>query len=153
MDDTGEIRLLGSKMIEQVDRIFECLDDVTVDELNWRPTPENTNTLAVLATHIMGNLQQNIFVVLGGEEDHRDRDAEFRAEGSSAMELQQQWGALRERIQTTLASLSGDVLDREYDHPRRGRSSGRELLLNAGLHAAEHAGHAELTRDLVKARA
>ena len=152
MDAQAEINLLGHKLFEQVDRIFACVDGASDDELNWRPTSENTNTLAVLATHIMGNLQQNIFVVLLGGEDHRDRDAEFQVEGASAAILMQQWTDLRSRIEGALNTMPGDILDREYDHPRRGRSSGRELLLNAALHAAEHAGHAELTRDLIKAQ-
>ncbi len=152
MNENTEIGLIGSKTIREVDRLFACLDGLTADQLNWRPTQENTNSLAVLATHMMGNLQQNIFVVLGGEQDQRDRDAEFRAEGTSAVELQQPWSELKGRIQAKLDGLSVDMLDQEYDHPRRGRVTGRELLLNAAMHAAEHAGHAELTRDLVKAR-
>lgn len=152
MDEKEEISLFVKKTIGEVDRIFACFDELTVEQLNWRLTPENTNTLAVLATHMMGNLQQNFFVVLGGEPDSRDRDAEFQVEGRTSTELQQQWSQLRGRIETWLSELSSDMLKREYDHPRRGPSSGRELLLNAAMHAAEHAGHAELTRDLLQSR-
>jgi hypothetical protein len=147
-----EIQLLGRKLLQHVDRIMDCLDGIDSSQLNWSPTDEDTNSLGVIATHIMGNVTQNVFVVLGGEEDHRDRDAEFRAKPESAVELRQQWADLRSRVEAKLAEFSPDILEREFDHPRRGTSSGRELLLNAALHAAEHAGHAELTRDLLKTK-
>jgi hypothetical protein len=152
MDGNAEIQLLGRKLLEHVDRIMACVEGTDSEQLNWRPTPDNTNSLGVLATHIMGNINQNIFVVLGGQEDRRDRDAEFRAEPESSQELVARWREMRASVERFLAELPADALDKEFDHPRRGTSSGRELLLNAALHAAEHVGHAELNRDLLAAR-
>ncbi len=39
-----------------------------------------------------------------------------------------------------------------HHHPRRGWSTGREILLIVARHAAEHLGQAELTRDLLLAQ-
>jgi hypothetical protein len=152
VDGKAEIQLLGQKLLEHVDRIMACVDGADTEQLNWRPTPDNTNSLGVLATHIMGNVTQNVFVVLGGQEDRRDRDAEFRAEPDSSAELVARWQDLRRRVEAVLSELPAETLDQEYHHPRRGTSTGRELLLNAALHAAEHVGHAELNRDLLAAR-
>ncbi|MCB0140064.1 MAG: DUF664 domain-containing protein, partial [Caldilineaceae bacterium] len=38
-----------------------------------------------------------------------------------------------------------------FTHPRRGQMSGRAILMVVMRHAAEHMGHAELTRDLLYA--
>lgn len=146
----SEIALLGRKIFEQVDRVIDCGDGMDAAALNWKPAA-NTNSIWVLATHLMGNLRQNILVVLGGAPDTRDRDAEFAASGDDGAELHRRWGELRAQLQARLGELPAAVLDQEYDHPRRGRTTGRELLLNAATHAAEHAGHAEMTRDLFRA--
>jgi hypothetical protein len=147
----AEIELLGRKILEHVDRILACTEGMDGDALNWKPA-QNTNSLWVLATHMMGNVTQNILVVLGGAPDTRDRDAEFAASGSSGEELRVHWAELRPRLERRLSELSGELLDKEYEHPRRGRMSGRELLINAATHAGEHVGHAELTRDLYRAK-
>ncbi|MDP9352215.1 MAG: DUF664 domain-containing protein [Chloroflexota bacterium] len=42
-------------------------------------------------------------------------------------------------------------LEEEIEHPRRGRITGREVLLVVARHCAEHLGQAELTRDLLEA--
>lgn len=147
-----EIALLTRKLTNAVDRIFACIEGIDSDELNWKPPAPDTNSLYVLGTHITGNVRQNIMVVLGGAPDDRDRDAEFMASGSSAQELVDRWNEVKAQITARLHELGGDILEREYDHPRRGPSTGRELLINAIAHANEHIGHAELTRQLYAAR-
>lgn len=152
MNQNAEIDLIGRKLLEHVDRIMACVDGTSEEDLNWKPSKTNTNSLGILATHIMGNITQNFFVVIGGEEDHRDREAEFRAHPVSSAALMEQWSELRGRVERMLDNLPPETLDQEFSHPRRGTSSGRELLLNAALHAAEHVGHAELNRDLLNDR-
>jgi hypothetical protein len=151
MAGNAEIELIGRKILEHVDRIIACTEGMDADGLNWKPAPE-TNSLWVLGTHMMGNVSQNILVILGGAPDTRDRDAEFAASGSSGDELRGRWAELRPQLERRLTELPAEVLEREYAHPRRGRMSGRELLINAATHAGEHVGHAELTRDLYRAK-
>lgn len=152
MDRNTEIGLFGEKLIEHVERILATMDGLDRDGINWKPTSDNTNSIYVLATHTMENVKQNVMVVLGGAPDDRDRDAEFVARGESAEELLSRWATQRGQIESRLSELGPDILSREYDHPRRGRVTGRELLLNAVAHAAEHAGQTELTRDLYLAQ-
>ncbi len=80
------------------------------------------------------------------------REEEFKSQGSAAGTPQQRWQDLRESVSLHLSQLPASALDRKYEHPRWGRMSGRELLVRVvARHAAEHVGHAGLTRDLLHA--
>ncbi len=153
MTTNDEIRAFSDKIIEQVDRLIACLDGLQADDLNWRPPAPDANSLYVLATHVMGNVQETVLSLLGGQSNVRDRDSEFIAAGASADDLQQRWNLLKEHVQETLAKLDPAELDREREHPRRHiMQTGREMLLSTACHAAEHAGQAELTQDLLRGR-
>jgi hypothetical protein len=125
------------------------MEGLSGEDLNWKPI-DSANSLYVLATHTMGNVENNILHVLSGQPSVRDRDAEFVAQGTDPEKLRVFWQDLQVRINTALAALSPSDLDRLCSHPTRGSITGREVLLNTARHAAEHAGHAELTRDLLR---
>lgn len=144
-----EIKSLWRYIGSSVDRILLCLDGLTEDDLNWRPL-DNANSLYVIATHMIGNIEENILGVLCDEKINRQREDEFKAHGSAAGPIQQRWHELQNSISLHLAQLPPGALDQEYEHPRRGRITGRDLLIRVVVrHAAEHVGHAELTRDLL----
>jgi hypothetical protein len=131
-----------------VDRIILCLDGLDETDINWRPL-DNANSLYVLATHIIGNVEANILGVLCLQNINRQRENEFKAYGNSIEPIQQKWHDVQEKISSHLIKMSSKDLDKEYTHPRRGRTTGRDLLIVVARHAAEHVGHAELTRDLL----
>jgi len=97
----------------------------------------------------MANVEENILGILCGQTVKRERDEEFKAQGAEAGPLAQRWRDLKERASSCLARLGPSALDREYDHRRRGRVTGREQLVVVACHAIEHRGQAELTRDLL----
>lgn len=134
-----------------LDRLVGCLDGLSEAHLNWRPAAPDTNSLYALATHTLGNAEENLLQTLLGQPVGRDRDGEFAARGDSARAMAARWSALRAEIGSRLAKLPADALDAPYAHPRRGPLTGRELLLVVARHAAEHLGQAELTRDLLRA--
>ena len=146
-----EVAAFCRYLFGSIDSILECLDGLDAHQLNWRPPAANANSLYVLAVHTMANAEEAILKVLCAQPIPRDRDAEFVAAGPAAAALQARWAALREAIWTGLAALPPTFLDQEYVHPRRGPMPGRQILLVATRHAAEHWGHAELTRDLLPA--
>lgn len=135
-----------------LDRILKSMDGLDSDGLNWEPIPEDTSSLYVIGTHIMGNIEQAILATLAGHPDYRDRDAEFAAKGDSVDELREKWASLRGRLVGALGAMSPADLERPFQHPRRGRMSGWEILLTTATHAHEHVGHCELTRQLWDAR-
>jgi uncharacterized damage-inducible protein DinB len=148
MSPDKEIELLWGYIRRSVDRILSCLDGLEEDDLNWRPL-ENANSLYVLAVHMIANVEANILGVLCFQNIVRHRDEEFKARGSSIEPVQKKWRDVQESISLHLAQLSSSDLDKEYTHPRRGKITGRDLLITIARHAAEHVGHAELTRDLL----
>ena len=149
-----------------IDAVLECLDGLTASELLWRPeVPDGgvgpgappgegggANTLFAIATHVMGNAEQNIVEFLGGEPVDRHRREEFLAEGASLAPLRERWRAMEQHFARVLAAVSRDELERERDHPNRGRITGREVALSATRHANEHLGEAQLIRQLILAR-
>jgi hypothetical protein len=154
-----------------VDRIVACLDDLSAEEQNWRPLGAETSSLYILAVHTMGNVKQNV-AILTGQPDTRDRDAEFAARAGSGEQAhwlldhghlvehwdqpqstpRQVWESLKDQLAGDLATITEHQLDTTYDHPRRGKMNGWEILLVAATHANEHVGHAELTRQWLTAR-
>jgi len=135
-------------IVGSVNRILVCLNDLSEEDLNWRPL-ENANSLYVLAIHTMGNIEVNILEVLCGQAVHRQRQAEFAARGSSPVDLNRRWSELQACIVSALDQLPAAEFDRMHDHPRRGQLTGREVMIVVARHAAEHMGQAELTRDLL----
>ena len=58
-----------------VDQIVATLDGLEADELNWRPGGAETNSLFVLATHMIGALDETLLGVLCGQPDREELDA------------------------------------------------------------------------------
>src|SRR4051812_39096282 len=113
-----EVALFWRKIVSSVDGLVACLDGLTEEELNWRPLP-NANSLFVLATHMLGNLEENLCGVLCGQRVQRQRAVEFSSRGASATVPQEQWHALQQRVIHAFDQLSRAELVRERPHPRR----------------------------------
>ena len=148
MPQKQEIASYWGFISRSIDRTLACLDGLSEDELNWRPL-ESANSLYVLATHVLGTTEENILGVLCGQPVHRQRAEEFASQGVSAEPIWLRWHNLQKRIQAGFEHLPPGELDREREHPRRGRLIGRDVLIVVARHAAEHMGQAELTRDLL----
>lgn len=133
-----------------IERIVACSDGLDADALNWRPPAGDANSLHVLAVHTMANAEENVCHAICGDEMARNRDEEFMAAGAAAADVRARWDALRGRIERCLDGLAPDALAEERRHQRRGMMPARELLLITVRHASEHAGQAELTRDLLR---
>ena len=160
-----ELESIRRRLFRDIDRIAESLDGLDDEQIAWKPVP-NGSSLIVLITHVVGSAQ-NTVVQLVGEESHRDRDSEFLAPWT----VQSARGgveAAKARISAAFERLDVRTLDTEHAPPRvsskpltvpsvstasAGPKTSRDFLLQVIAHAAEHAGHAELTRDLVRAAA
>ncbi|HLT20119.1 MAG TPA: DinB family protein [Thermomicrobiales bacterium] len=135
-----------------VERILAAAEGLDAEGLNWKPIPDETRSLCILNVHIVGNIRQGILSVLCGQPDNRDRDAEFAATCDSFEELQASWNQLKSDLHAGMSGLTTDDLQKDYVHPRRGPMNGWTVLLNTAVHANEHVGHAELTRQLWEVR-
>ena len=150
MSSDEQIQSLWTHISHSIDRIVSCLDGLPEEDLNWKPL-ESANSLYALAIHMMANAADNILGLVGGQAIRRDREAEFRTQGTSAEAASTQWKDLKARISSTLGNLSDEALAEKYEHRRRGRLTGFEIMVTVARHAAEHVGHAELTLDLLAA--
>jgi uncharacterized damage-inducible protein DinB len=145
---TPEIETFWKYISSSVEHLLGCLEGLSEEDINWRPL-EHANSLYVLANHVMGNIAENMLEVLCGQPVHRQREAEFTAQGSSPEALDRQWMELKERVHNALSKFPPDDLEQSREHPRRGSMTGREVLIVVARHAAEHMGQAYLTRDLL----
>ncbi|MEZ4710978.1 MAG: DinB family protein [Caldilineaceae bacterium] len=150
MTNPNELTLFWNYTARSVDHIIDCLDGLNSDQLNWQPCAD-ASSLYMLAVHMMGNMEEVILGLLCGQPVQRDRDAEFAAVGESAEPVRARWAELRRRIESNLLPLGDAMLNQPFTHPRRGPMSGRAILMVVMRHAAEHMGHAELTRQIMRA--
>ncbi len=72
---------------ESLPRILKCLDQLTEEDIWWRPNP-SSNSVGNLVLHLTGNVRQWIYAGLGGYADDRRRQTEFDTlEGLSRRQL------------------------------------------------------------------
>ena len=122
--------LLGGEYLPKIER---CLEQLSDEEVWWRPNPES-NSIGNLLLHLAGNARQWVVSGVGGAADGRVRQLEFdRREAVPRGEL---LGGLRQ----TLAEVD-DVLARldaaRLLEPRR--IQGYDVtVLEAVFHVVEH---------------
>jgi DinB superfamily len=96
-------------------KIKHCLDQLTEQQLWWRPT-EDMNAIGNLILHLAGNVQQWIVAGIGGAADVRKRPAEFSERGPiPATELMKRLEDVITRAKDVLHRASAD----EMLSPRR----------------------------------
>jgi hypothetical protein len=127
------------------------LDD---DGVNWSPGAD-TNSIATLVTHVVGSEAETLRCV-AGTPGERDRAEEFAGGPRHVAEVMDD---LR-RADDLISALEGDIRGQDLDTvltlptlPADDRRSGWTWLIGNYGHAREHAGHIQLTRQLLTATA
>jgi len=132
-------------------QIAETLGDARV---NQRPTFAGANSPYVILTHCVGLTHNILGATLGGRAYQRDREAEFRAQGTVA-DLRQAVRALQQLIQEDITHVQGE---QPPAFPWRPRNSAMQdwlqgsILLQCYTELAQHHGHMEITRDVLLAQ-
>lgn len=134
---------------EQHATLREIIEGLDAEALNWKPADE-TNSLAVLYTHMLG-AEDSLLAAALGEAVDRDRDAEFRISVPDADALLRRIDEVEAntlaRIDRLTAEDLGTVRKRAGD--RLGREKlGSWWVLHALTHNGEHLGQALLTKQL-----
>lgn len=143
---------------EQYDAMVAFLRELSDDCLNWQPPIADTNTIAAMTVHIAGALDSWLARALG-ETIERDRDAEFGAR-STAETLIARIERSRADCHRRLAAiaeldLAGEIPVRRLSGPYRGQPVGVSrawCVEHALIHAGEHWGQIQLTRQFYDAR-
>ena len=123
-------RLLVEEYLPKIER---CLENLSDEQIWWRPNPES-NSVGNLLLHTSGNARQWIVCGLGGKPDERQRQSEFDArEGISRAEL---LGKLRTTVADVDRVLEGFEPERLLDdYSIQGTKA---TALAAILHVTEH---------------
>ncbi len=105
-----------NKLLEQYwPRLRACVEPLTPEQLNWRPNPAS-NSIANLILHLNGNVRQWLVASFNGEQDHRDRPAEFAERRLLAAGLLlDQLAATMDEAATVLARLTPADLTARYE--------------------------------------
>ena len=133
---------------ESIPRLHKCLDQLSVEEIWFRPNP-NTVSIGNLVLHLCGNVRQWLISGLGGAPDKRERQVEFDEPGPlPTEELRARLDSLAKDIDVVLDKLTTDDLlslrsIQGYD------SSGVSILVHVVEHFSYHVGQVTI---MVKSR-
>jgi hypothetical protein len=105
----------GEELAKALDRINHCLDQLTLEQVWWRPRPP-MNSIGNLILHLRGNLRQWVVSGLRGVKDARDRPREFaQREPIPKDELSRSLGETVAEARKALAEASAqDFLARRH---------------------------------------
>ncbi|MFC1886464.1 DinB family protein [Thermodesulfobacteriota bacterium] len=150
-----EIQHYINTLNELRDQVKQQIDGLSQEELDWRPIDAegelSTNSLAVAAVHIAGSEPFWMKEIIDGRNINRDRAAEFTTKGIELSELHKRLDAAGQITSEVLPFLSAAQLDEERKW-RDQTVSVRWCILHVIDHTAQHLGHMQLTRQLLKVR-
>jgi hypothetical protein len=138
---------LWRELHQQVRQEIRGLD---AEALNWAPGPE-TNSIAVLVTHLLGS-ELEMWRVVRGLPSDRDRASEFVVRPQDRDELERRLDAANAALEEHGPAVTPADLSATRDHPRRGPNSGGYWLLSNYGHANQHLAVLQLTKQLYRQR-
>jgi hypothetical protein len=139
---------MRDRLVREVERVISATDGLSAEQLAWKPTANDANSLIVLAAHTVGAAERHILVHIVGRKPGGTRDEEFAAKADIAG-VRARWEVVKRGIVDVLDNLPPGRLDDDLVGPVS-TSSVQAMIVHAIAHASEHAGQAELTRDLLK---
>jgi hypothetical protein len=118
-------------------RMRACVGPLKDAQIWWRPN-EASNSIGNLILHLNGNVGQWIVTAFSGQEDRRNRPAEFSAQGSMAKsELLDLVGATMEQATEVMARLTEADLLARYEiqgYKVSGLDAVYQVVEHFGLH-------------------
>ncbi len=146
---------------ESLDELRKAVDGCSADELNRRPVGGDTNPLAVLATHAVYSTRSWLSLATGADLPPRDRPAEFEAVADDPRMFMASFDDIATECREILAEDRpfDPTLERvptwrfdEHDDAPHEPETAAWALMHALAHLREHVGHAQLTRQALRAR-
>lgn len=145
---SDDVLFFLDRALEGMVNIVEELGD---DRVNLCPSLPGANSPYVILTHCIGVAHYWIGEALAGRQVNRDREAEFRAQGTVA-EIRQNVRDLQQQLRQDITHVQGDQplafplapRHQQVQHWRQGAA-----LIHAFEELAQHHGQMELTRDLL----
>jgi hypothetical protein len=141
---------MRDRLVREVERVIGATDGLSAEQLAWTPAAKGANSLIVLVSHTIGSTERRILGDIAGRVPARTRDQEF-ADAGDITGMRARWDAVKRGIVEVLDGLPPGRLDDDLPGPVSTRSV-NAMIVHVIAHAAEHAGQAELTRDLLTER-
>jgi hypothetical protein len=141
---------MRDRLVREVERVISATDGLSAEQLAWKPTANDANSLIVLASHTVGAAERHVLAHIAGRTPGRTRDEEF-ADAGDVAGIRKRWSDVKRGIVDVLDNLPPGRLDEDLPGPASTRSV-HAMIVHSIAHASEHAGQAELTRDLLKER-
>ncbi|MDP7205152.1 MAG: DinB family protein [Pirellulaceae bacterium] len=118
-------------------KIRHCVDQLTDDQLWWRPS-ESMNSVANLLLHLCGNVRQWIISGVGGAADVRERQREFDQRGHAPKrDLLQQVESIVAEARQVLSETSAKELLRVRS-VQGNDVTGMQAMLHSAAHFRGH---------------
>jgi uncharacterized damage-inducible protein DinB len=133
------------------------VDGLPGEALDWKPAGADTNSIAVLVTHVLHSTRSWLSVAISAPLPDRDRDSEFAVKSNDPAAL----GAFMTDFSAQITALLNDAGDVDWaavrqTHARPGAAPEQVpaswAVLHAIEHLREHVAHVGLTRQLWEAR-
>ena len=134
------------------------VDGLPGQALDWEPAGEDTNSIAVLVTHVLNSTRSWLSVAVAAPLPDRDRDSEFRVKSGDTQALLALIDDFGSQIDELLKST--DEVDWAANRKAHARPDpslpdyvpASWAALHAIEHLREHVAHVGLTRQLWLAR-
>jgi len=143
---------------QDIEELRAAVDGLPDEALNWKPAGEDTNSIAVLVTHVLHSTRSWISTAVGAPLPDRDRDSEFRVAAGRTSDLL----ALLDDFGARILALVNDAGDIDWSANRKAHMRpdpdlpdyvpASFALLHAIEHFGQHVAHVSLTRQLWDAR-
>ncbi len=129
-----------------VNDLRQALDGLEGEALNWRPVGDESSSIYMLVSHMMG-MAGGMCAVARGEEPQRDRAAEFAAVGTRSADLLRLIDETQAKVEEALSTTTAEMLTSKREFVGN-ESTGAGMLAVMIRHLGEHLGHVALTRQL-----
>jgi hypothetical protein len=147
--------LAGRETISRsLDELVAALDGLPQEGLNWRPGPEDTNSIAVLVTHALNSTRSWLCVAFGFALPKRTRDDEFVASAGWPVNFRLEAEGLAQDCRQLLeqaAEVDWSAIRQTHARPNPvdpDHVPAAWALLHGVEHLREHLGQVLLTRQL-----
>lgn len=149
----SEIQSLLSEFTDIHQRVKGMVEKLGDAGVKWQPAAPETNSAAVIITHMCGSEMQWIGEYVGGRKSNRDRSKEFGQPVSDKAGLIALIDRVDAATKATLSPHSSVSLTRHAGVASRPEFKGtlRDCVLHSISHSREHVGHLELTEQLYRA--
>jgi uncharacterized damage-inducible protein DinB len=138
---------------EDLKDLRAAVDGLPGEALDWQPAGEDTNSIAVLVTHVLNSTRWWLSVAVGATLPDRNRDSEFQVKSDDATALagfMSDFSAQILGILDAAQEVDWSAQRKTFDLPSDGPESvpATWAALHAIEHLREHVAHVGLTRQL-----